>query len=177
MALLQGDETRLRPDAATAGLLIGALQALQRLSTCPQLQEEICAVKCFASLFSLLDCSCDRVSMEAARLLTRLWAPAAARHGCKPFVNRSTGEEYHLNHPEDALTVRATPLIRTVSGAGTPDNSSAHQAGVDLLLQSGGASTRQRTRWRASICLQFRPFRGCGHAQVRKANLFPRMRR
>ena len=35
---MQGQETRLRPDVPATVLLIGALQALQRLASCPQLQ-------------------------------------------------------------------------------------------------------------------------------------------
>jgi hypothetical protein len=104
---MQAGETRLRPDAATSGLLIGTLQALQRLATCVQLMEEMAAVRCFASVFSLLDCSCDQVSMEAARLLTRLWAPAAAKIGARPFVSHSAGEEYPEVLPEIAYQVCA----------------------------------------------------------------------
>lgn len=102
---LQAGETRLRPDAATSGLLIGALQALQRLATCTQLMEEMAAVRCFASVFSLLDCSCDRVSMEAARLLTRIWAPSTAKTGARPFVTHSAGEEYPEVFPDVAYQV------------------------------------------------------------------------
>ena len=103
---MQEAQRRIRPDARTAGLLIATLHALQRLASCSQLQEEMCALKLFPVLFSLLDCGCDRVSMEAARLLARLWAPEAFVNGAKPFVNKTTGEEYHLNKPEDAFQVR-----------------------------------------------------------------------
>ena len=102
---VQEGQRRLRPDARTAGFLIATLQALQRLVSCSQLQEEVCALKLFPVLFSLLECGCERVSMEAARLLTRLWAPEAFLNGAKPFVNKTTGEEYHLNKPEDAIQV------------------------------------------------------------------------
>eukprot|EP00892_Ulva_mutabilis_P004250 jgi/Ulvmu1/2197/UM013_0043.1 len=100
-------ERRLRPDARTSALLIAVLQALQRLASCPQLQEEVCTLRLFGSLFSLLDCGCDRVAMEAARLLARLWAPEAFLHGSKPFVNKTAGEEYRFNKPEDAIQVKA----------------------------------------------------------------------
>lgn len=106
----QGGERRLRPDARTSALLIAVLQALQRLVSCPQLQEEVCVLRLFGSLFSLLDCGCDRVAMEAARLLARLWAPEAFLSGSKPFVNKTAGEEYRFNKPEDAIQVcAATP--------------------------------------------------------------------
>ena len=103
---MQEGQRRLRPDARAARFLIATLQALQRLASCSQLQEEMCALRLFPVLFSLLDCGCDRVSMEAARLLARLWAPEAFANGAKPFVNKTTGEEYHLNKPEDAIQVR-----------------------------------------------------------------------
>lgn len=103
---MQEGERRLRPDARTSGLLIAVLQALQRLASCPQLQEEICALRLFSSVFSLLDCGCDRVAMEAGRLFARLWAPEAFLYGSKPFVNKTAGEEYRYNKPEDAIQVR-----------------------------------------------------------------------
>lgn len=105
-AHVQEGERRLRPDARTSALLIAVLQALQRLASSPQLQEEICALRLFSSIFSLLDCGCDRVAMEAGRLLARLWAPEAFLHGSKPFVNKTAGEEYRFNKPEDAIQVR-----------------------------------------------------------------------
>ena len=37
------------------------------------MQEEMCAVKCFSSLFSLLDCGCDRLAMEARALVMQSW--------------------------------------------------------------------------------------------------------
>lgn len=104
-ARVQEGERRLRPDARTSALLIAVLQALTRLASCPQLQEEVCALRLFSSIFSLLDCGCDRVAMEAARLLARLWAPEAFNHGSKPFVNKTAGEEYRFNKPEDAIQV------------------------------------------------------------------------
>lgn len=105
-AAVQEGQTRLRPDYPATVLLIGALQALQRLASCAQLQEEMCAVRCFGSLFSLLDCGCERISMEVARLLTRLWAPGPAARGAPPFAGRGAADEYEAALPEVAHQVR-----------------------------------------------------------------------
>ena len=152
---MQAGETRLRPDAATSALLMAALQALQRLATCPQLQEEMCAVRAFGSVFSLLDCGCERVSMEAARLLTRLWAPAAARRGGKPFVNASAGEEYAETLPEVAYQVPAacSPSPETGPAGGQsacPRLREPHRCHHLVFVLFSGACDRRGGRQRAA---------------------------
>ena len=58
------------------------LQALQRLAGSQQVAEVLLNQPgCIGRIFSSYMCGNDHVVLEAARLLTRLWAPSAARVG------------------------------------------------------------------------------------------------
>jgi hypothetical protein len=170
----QGSETRLRPDGPATTLLIGALHALQRLASVPQLQEEMCAVRCFGSLFSLLDCGCDRISMEVARLLTRLWAPAAAAHGAKPFVSRSTGEEYEEALPEVAHQVRQCQirLTSSVSPASVPcDGACALSHRDPAVSDASGLCAAICRQIDAALMLPMRDVQVCANPERRKERI------
>ncbi len=58
------------------------LQCLQRMAAQPLAAEAILSLPgAVARIFAALSCSVDHIVFEAARLLTRLWSPAAGRKG------------------------------------------------------------------------------------------------
>lgn len=74
----------LSPDGAKQAVTV--LHCLQRLSAQPLLAEAIVSAPgAVGRLFAALSCGHEHVAMEAARTLTRLWAPAAARVGAGPW--------------------------------------------------------------------------------------------
>lgn len=74
----------MTPAAAAALPLqaVAVLQCLQRLAAQPLAAEGILSLPgAVARIFAALACSVDHIVFEAARLLTRLWSPAAGRRG------------------------------------------------------------------------------------------------
>ena len=81
-------------------------------------------------MFAALACRHDAMAAEAARLLTRLWAPAAARTGQAPWVlpqpqgGGEAADPRTLNNLEDSIAARAAksaclaPPGQCVPGAG-----------------------------------------------------------
>ncbi|GAX72903.1 hypothetical protein CEUSTIGMA_g358.t1 [Chlamydomonas eustigma] len=70
-----------------AKMAISALQCLQRLSTWHDFAEALMASSgAIGRVFAAYCCGCDAVVCEAARLLLRFWAPAAARSGTAPWM-------------------------------------------------------------------------------------------
>lgn len=66
--------------------MIAVLQCLQRLSASPVITPTLlCTPDGIARIFSALLCGHDHVATEAARFLTRLWAPSPSRMGLGPW--------------------------------------------------------------------------------------------
>ena len=93
--------------------MVAVLQCLQRLSSSRFASAELVVAPSYASrIFAALVCGEDAVATEAARLLTRLWAPAAVRTGRGPWqMGRAftlvDDDPRAVNSNDDNLTARA----------------------------------------------------------------------
>ncbi|KAK9822709.1 hypothetical protein WJX81_005943 [Elliptochloris bilobata] len=154
------------PQAREAGRTIALLQCLQRLATAGAAASSIVATPgSLARVFAALACGHDGVAGEAARLLTRLWAPAAARTGQPPWAlprplgGGEAADPHTLNSLEDSIAARAAKTAclappgraaallgvlggRSGGGAGGPlATMAAGEALVAVVVEPGARST------------------------------------
>ncbi|GIM04041.1 hypothetical protein Vretimale_8678, partial [Volvox reticuliferus] len=97
--------SHLTPDEAKQ--CIAALQALQRLVSSHTLAEMFLGLPtAVGRVMAAYACGHDGVAAEAARLLTRLWAPAAARAGAAPWSGLRAAPSLAslLADPDDPLS-------------------------------------------------------------------------
>lgn len=93
--------------------MVAVLQCLQRLTSSRFASADLVVTPNYAArIFAALLCGDDAVATEAARLLTRLWAPAAARTGRGPWQMGRTftlmdDDPKAVNNNDDNLTARA----------------------------------------------------------------------
>ena len=93
--------------------MVAILQCLQRLTSSRFASADLVVTSSYAArIFAALLCGDDAVATEAARLLTRLWAPAAARTGRGPWQMGRTftlmdDDPKAVNNNDDNLTARA----------------------------------------------------------------------
>ncbi len=93
--------------------MVAVLQCLQRLTSSRFASADMVISPSYAArVFSALTCGDDAVAAEAARLLTRLWAPAAGRVGRGPWQIGRTftladDDPRAVNTNDDNLTARA----------------------------------------------------------------------
>jgi DnaJ family protein C protein 13 len=108
-----GAPASLGVDEARA--VVGALHCLQRLAAAPQVAMHIVGTsggsgRIFAALLSRH----DHVATEAARLLLRLFAPAAARSGAAPWGGDATAPA-PANSAEERAAARAAKSVCFIS--------------------------------------------------------------
>ncbi|KAK9809260.1 hypothetical protein WJX72_012293 [[Myrmecia] bisecta] len=111
------------PVARDALQIVAVLQCLQRLASATAASSHmISTTSGGARIFAALTCGHDHVAAEAARLLTRLWAPAAARCGAGPWqlaagrgggAGMTSGMEdpQNTNSVEDNASARAAKSV------------------------------------------------------------------
>ena len=98
--------------------MVAVLQCLQRLTSSRFASADMVISPSYAArVFSALTCGDDAVAAEAARLLTRLWAPAAGRVGRGPWQIGRTftladDDPRAVNTNDDNLTARAGARCR-----------------------------------------------------------------
>ncbi|KAG2494521.1 hypothetical protein HYH03_007288 [Edaphochlamys debaryana] len=128
-----GSPLHLSPDEAKQS--IAALQALSRLASHPSLAQTLVTLPtALGRLLAAYGCGHEGVAAEAARLLTRMWAPAAARVGAAPWSGLRSGG------PASASALVADP-DDPLSGCGPEDLTLARGA---KALCFGPASTPAR---------------------------------
>ena len=106
--------------------MVAVLQCLQRLTSSRFASADMVISPSYASrIFSALTCGDDAVAAEAARLLTRLWAPAAGRVGRGPWQIGRTftladDDPRAVNTNDDNLTARAGVSVLGTCGHDWP---------------------------------------------------------
>ncbi|KAK9868448.1 hypothetical protein WJX84_004951 [Apatococcus fuscideae] len=99
-----------------AAELITTLQCLQRCAACPPVAAAIANTTGAPSrVFAALSCGQEHVSAEAARLLVRLWNPAAAFTGCPTWRlgGRASTSALHRDNPDAVNTAAELAAARS----------------------------------------------------------------
>ncbi|GFR46449.1 hypothetical protein Agub_g8023, partial [Astrephomene gubernaculifera] len=148
-----GPARHMAPDEAKQS--IAALQALQRLVSCHSMAEALLSLPPALGLGRLLaayECAHEGVAAEAARLLTRLWAPAAARVGAAPWSSLRAAPSLAAllaADPDDPLSgcePADLSLARAAKAACfTPANTTARCAALMRPLKGGTSSSANNT--------------------------------
>ncbi|GMH45130.1 hypothetical protein BSKO_13087 [Bryopsis sp. KO-2023] len=105
------------PSPPVAVQMMAVLQCLQRLAASAQMVPSMLfSQDGIARIYNALMCGHDHVAAEAARLLVRMWAPAASRAGSGPWklsrgLHTEDSESAPSNTPEENQSARSAKSI------------------------------------------------------------------